>query len=408
MSVNGDSEGFQDSSNVPLCTVDDVLNQIPYAKFQYRLLLMCGLSFMADAMEVSLLSFISDCAGDDWNLSPEQKATIVSVVFGGELFGSLFWGPVADYIGRRKAFLVVSVIISVAGFLSAFSPSYGWLVAFRLIVGFGVGGLTVPFDLLAEFIPSENRGTNLLYIEYFWTIGSLFVTGTAWATLSWSSWRLLTAITAIPVCISSIICILYLPESPRWLLLEGRVKEAEDVLKEAAALNKQTLPPFRLAPVAEGTEISEDGSAIPKSHHEASFYDLVKEAPARRKSLPLWHVWLSFGFTYYGLILFIGKLYSTTGDDGESCSFKYSDVFINASAEILGVFFASTFIERIGRCGLQVISYGVAGIMIPFLVTGAPEGLVIVLGMIGRMAIMSASVSDSLHSQMRAHFHFSP
>lgn len=54
------------------------------------------------------------------------------------------------------------------------------MVAFRGIVGFGVGGCTVPFDLLAEFLPNSHRGQFLMYIEYFWTIGCMFVVGFAW------------------------------------------------------------------------------------------------------------------------------------------------------------------------------------------------------------------------------------
>lgn len=65
-----------------------------------------GMSFMADAMEVSLLSFISTCAGNSWGLSDAQIALIASVVFIGVLLGNLFWGPFADKYGRRWAFIL--------------------------------------------------------------------------------------------------------------------------------------------------------------------------------------------------------------------------------------------------------------------------------------------------------------
>jgi MFS family permease len=60
------------------------------------------------------------------------------------------------------------------------SPDYTTLVIFRGIVGFGVGGCTVPFDLLAEFLPNSHRGQFLMNIEYFWTLGCIFVVGFAW------------------------------------------------------------------------------------------------------------------------------------------------------------------------------------------------------------------------------------
>ena len=61
---------------------------------------------MADAMEVSLLSFISTCAGASWGLTDSQIALIASTVFVGVLIGNLFWGPFADKYGRRWAFIL--------------------------------------------------------------------------------------------------------------------------------------------------------------------------------------------------------------------------------------------------------------------------------------------------------------
>lgn len=104
---------------------------------------------------MSLLSFVATCAGIDWNLSGSEIASITSIVFAGELFGSMFWGPIADKYGRRVAFIlgslhfqscvvftcqyVGSAVIAVSGFLSGFSPNFTWLLIFRGLVGFGVG-----------------------------------------------------------------------------------------------------------------------------------------------------------------------------------------------------------------------------------------------------------------------------
>lgn len=109
-----------------------------------------------------MLSFLSQCAAEDWDLTDAQMSSITSVVFAGELISAFFWGPIADKFGRRLAFLVACTIIFTAGLLSAFSPSYEWLLFLRAGVGFGVGGLTVPFDLLAEFLPASKRGSYLM------------------------------------------------------------------------------------------------------------------------------------------------------------------------------------------------------------------------------------------------------
>lgn len=92
--------------DIPEKHLNDVLESMDLGYFHYRLLIMCGMSFMADAMEVSLLSFMSTCAGVDFDLNDTQIASITSVVFAGELLGSMFWGPFADKYGRRMTFLL--------------------------------------------------------------------------------------------------------------------------------------------------------------------------------------------------------------------------------------------------------------------------------------------------------------
>ena len=101
-----------DFSNI---TFDDVFESIPISFFHFRLLLLCGLAFMADSMEVSLLSFVSMCAGEEWNLSNAQIASITSAVFAGEVLGSFVWGPIADMFGRRMSFGLAYVLITTAG-----------------------------------------------------------------------------------------------------------------------------------------------------------------------------------------------------------------------------------------------------------------------------------------------------
>ena len=117
---------------------------------------------------------MATCAGVDFNLTDNEVALIASVVFAGEVVGSIFWGPFADRYGRRISFLMESCIITLFGLLSATSPSFGVLLAFRFLVGFGVGGLFVPFDILAEFLPTKHRGQFLIKMNFFWSCGAIF------------------------------------------------------------------------------------------------------------------------------------------------------------------------------------------------------------------------------------------
>ena len=309
----------------PQLTLDEALDMNLVGVFHYRLLFLCGLAFMADSLEVNLMTFLATCAGEEWNLTKQQQAAVSGIVFAGILIGSLFWGIFADRYGRKKTFLLACGIISFFGLCSGLAPNYIVLIIFRALVGFGIGGAHVPFDLLAEFIPDSHRGSFLVYIEYFWSIGSLFIAGLAWSCLSTFGWRFLTLMTTIPVILTSLLSILYLPESPRWLLLKGRKDEAERVVREAAAVNGFTMPPFSLA-----TDLGDLNS-----HNNGSYLDFINTAEARRLSGPLFLVWFLLGLSYYSLILFVSKINISSSESGsDTCSFDFSAIFANTVIRI--------------------------------------------------------------------------
>lgn len=363
-------------------TLDEALEKNPVSFFQYRLLLLCGLAFMVDSLEVNLLTFISTCAGNEWDLTSQEQASITAIVFIGIIAGSMFWGIFADRYGRKMTFLLVCIIISVAGFASGAAPSYGWLVLLRAIAGFGIGGVSIPFDLLAEFLPPSHRGTFLIYLQYFWTIGSLFVSGVAWLSLSTYGWRFLTYVTAIPVTLTSIYSICYLPESPRWLLLKGRREEAEKIIKEAALINGVVMEPFVLKEF-----VFED------EHVEASYSDLLTIKEIRNITIPLWIVWFIFGITYYGVILFVGRIYAKNDHiaHDKSCSFDYPSIFINTCSEIFGVTISFLLVDKMGRRYTQSGFYVLGAFAVALMGLNLQGSLLILVAGIGRLSALAAS-----------------
>ena len=146
-------------------TVEQAMDRLGAGPFQIKILIASGLCFAADAMQVILLSFLTLVLKEEWSLSNAKTESITSCLFAGSMLGTLVLGPAADAYGRRPIFLMSAIIISVFGFATSFSHNYTVFVFLLFWVGFGVGGLVVPFDLLAEFLPSKGRGKILLSIE---------------------------------------------------------------------------------------------------------------------------------------------------------------------------------------------------------------------------------------------------
>lgn len=85
----------------PEFTLDEALTTIGFGRYQYLLLVYGGLGWIAEAMEMMILSFIGSSVQSEWNLSPAEKSLISTMVFAGMLIGASFWGLVSDSFGRK-------------------------------------------------------------------------------------------------------------------------------------------------------------------------------------------------------------------------------------------------------------------------------------------------------------------
>jgi MFS family permease len=238
-------------------SVDDAVHRIGVGKFQRQVLFATGTCFMADSLQVILVSILSRKLQKLWLYDDSTTSTIMSCLFIGATAGSVVLGPLADRIGRKPVLLYSAGIIALFGLLMALCSNYIELLPAVLCVGIGIGGLTVPFDILAEFLPTHNRGYYLLSIKYFWTVGSMLAPLLAYISFELAdSWRLFCIISVVPSVLSFITGMQVVPESPRWLVSKGRKDEAMYVLRKAAEING--LDPYEVLP--EGCEL-EDSEA---------------------------------------------------------------------------------------------------------------------------------------------------
>ena len=377
-----------------LLTIDQALGACGTGRFQYQLLVIAGLAFCGDAIEVMFLSFLSPCVQAAWGLTNLEAASIASVVFAGELVGSAVLGSLADTHGRRPIFIAACLIIFLSGLLSCVATSYGFLLATRAVVGFGVGGLAVPFELLAEFLLPETRGKFLLLVEVFWTLGSCYTALWAWAILNSAGWRWLALVCALPVLLVLFVVPL-VPESPRWLMLQNRTDEAAAIIVRVAKINgneRQLPSDFRLDAAGR--------ARTSNSHFKPSL--LVSTPALRRITCLLFLVWAGFGAGYYGVILFITKLFQE-GDDGgassEECRFDYPSIFVSSTSEIVGLAWAMLLLDRRGRRFTQACFYSTASFFTFLLGFRSGVGMLTVCAFLARAGAMAASCATWVRSK---------
>mmetsp|Transcript_39921 Transcript_39921/g.96317 ORF Transcript_39921/g.96317 Transcript_39921/m.96317 type:complete len:533 (+) Transcript_39921:8-1606(+) len=397
--LDNDDEGSvdEDETYSGTITVDDAIERLGMGRFQLYILVAAGLCFASDAMQVMVLSFLGEVLKVEWNLTDDETAMISSILFVGAIFGTLILGPLADKKGRKPLFLLSASVISFFSLAVSFATSYRSLLALLFFVGFGVGGLTVPFDILSEVLPAASRGKNLLVIEYFWSIGVLMVVAFARSTLGINgesgNWRLFVVLSSLPCWISVIVGYFCVPESPRWLVTQpGRAQEALEIIRKAAERNRIDVDfnfPVTLHIAQETAE------------EESDFCELFNER-WRWTTVKLWGAWGAFAFGYYGTIMAITEIFDDESksadagaDGGGSYDFDYGAIFVSSSAELIGTTIAIFTVDVVGRVPLQVTSYSLAGLSVYVLCLLADKGMsrntLIIFSFAARIFEMSGS-----------------
>ena len=222
----------------------------PLTRWHWALIIVVGLGTFFDLYEVFLGGVLGAVLTEEWQLSTNEKSFVIASAFMGMFVGAIVLGIAADRLGRRRMFLLNPGLYSVFSLLTALAPDLGTFLVLRFLCGLALGAeLTLVDTYLSEFLPRLGRGR---YIACAYTIGfcgvpvAAFLGGRFVADehLLIDGWRWLLIFGAFGALVVWILRS-RLPESPRWLLAQGRTEEAEAIVAraETAAAVRGPLPP---------------------------------------------------------------------------------------------------------------------------------------------------------------------
>ncbi len=281
-------------------TVEKGLQTAGVGKFQYRLFVIFGLVWLADAMQVLSIGFSAPSIAKTFGLTIPQALQTGTMFFVGMMIGAFVFGRLADRIGRRPVLMIAVIIDAVAGVASAFAGDFGWLVFLRFLTGVGVGGtLPVDYTMMAEFLPASRRGRWLVLLESFWAIGTILLALLALVAVSWGddAWRLIFFVTGIPALVG-VVLRFYIPESPLYLNRNGKSQQAHEILQRVAKVN------------GNGHVVIPQLQA--EKQERKSVFALFSPG-LRRRSIALFCAWALISIAYYGVFVYLPVRLSTEG-----------------------------------------------------------------------------------------------
>ncbi|MGW3352610.1 MFS transporter [Nonomuraea rubra] len=321
------------------------LDRLPLSRPHYVLLLIGGLGYTFDGMDSAVVAFLLPSAQEAWGLSNGQLGFIGSATPFGFLFGATVAGLLGDRIGRKKVMMYALAFYAVFSVVAAFAPNYEVFLGARVLAGAGAGAesaIIAPF--LSEFVPAKRRGWFIGALAGFFSFGFVMAAliGRFVVPTFDDGWRIAQVITALPI-----VMLLWwrrsLPESPRFLLQQGRTGEAEAVVADLERrVERATGQP--LPPVPENA-VAPTSTGAAKVNLFSALRFLWSPAMARRTAV-IWLVWFVITFSYYGFFSWIPTLLVQRGITVTK-SFEFSIIIY--LAQIPGYFSAAWLSERMDR-----------------------------------------------------------
>lgn len=299
------------------------LERIPFCRPHLRLLAMGGLGLTFDGLDVAVLAFVLPVIAKQWHLSGATTGLVGSSTLIGFLVGAVGAGTLGDRVGRRSVMMWALAVYGVATVAAALAPSWTFFFAARVLAGIGTGAESaiVP-AFLSEFVPGRLRGRFVGALAGFFSFGYVgaALLGRFVVPSTADGWRITHVLCALPL-----VMLLWwrrsLPESPRYLLENGRTDEAVQVVadmeRRAEHALGRSLPPVA-ADLAEATTVGEPLTVI------EGLKALWRRKLVRRTAT-VWVLWLVITFAFYGFFTFVPTLL-VAGGLTITKSFTYSIV----------------------------------------------------------------------------------
>jgi putative MFS transporter len=335
------------------------IERLPLSRWHLKMRVMLGVATFFDAFDGLAVAYVLPVLIGAWKIAPPQIGALLSIGFGGQAIGALFFGWLAERIGRIPTTRITISIFAVMSLVCAAAQTYDQLFWFRFLQGVGLGGeVPIAAAYISEISQSARRGRFFVLYEVIFPIGIL-ISGFvgAWVVPRFG-WQWMFIIGGLPALLAVVLqrtC----PESPRWLASRGRLAEADATLRrieaeisDDGARPLPAVPPVAAMPAKAATRWSELFSTL-----------------YRTRTFIVWVLWTCSYLVSFGLVVWLPSIYRTVFGLPVQQALNYS--LLTSAAGLLGSLSCAFTLDRIGRrwlfigsfllCTLSLAALGILG-----------------------------------------------
>lgn len=354
------------------------MERLPLNKALYGIIGILTWCYILEAFDLGLIGQVVAVLKKLWNLDPSQLGLLGSCSTVGVIIGTLCAGRLADKYGRKSVLLWGTFTFTLFSLLGGLVANYYWIVASRFIAGLGSGAVfPQPYLMISEMAPPKYRGRLFGVCNAILGLAYLLPTFTgAWAIEALpleTAWRLPFIIGGLPV-LTLYWVYRYLPESPRWLMLHGRMDKAEALVERlekssGVAPDKDYVDPQILATL-------EQSESKPKVASKVSWLTLFKP-PYLSRTIVTYALYAVTLITWYTVMVYMPVIIADYG------------VVLSSAVALSSIFFVSSAIgsasigvvaDKLGRRVATTIFIGIAIISFFALPSAHNTFLLIILG----------------------------
>lgn len=295
-----------------------------------------GAATFFDGYTVICIAYAMPVLVKEWGLSPSETGMILSAGYIGQLIGAIFFGWLAERIGRLKVLLFTILLFVSMDVACLFAAGAVTMMVLRFLQGIGTGGeVPVASAYINEYIGSRGRGRFFLLYEVMFLFGLVAAGLIARGLVPVYGWRAMFVVGLVPAFVL-IPFRFFMKESPRWLAAKGRVDEADAIVSD-----------LERSAISRGHALEDPQPVADAAEKGQSNWRELFQGIYRRRTLTIWAMWFTSYMVANGMITWLPTLYRQTYKLPLETSISYG-----LTTSVMGVVASiacALLIDKVGR-----------------------------------------------------------